>query len=212
MNTQKNIYWGILLAAGASSRMIDWKPAIELNGRALLFHSLDTLLKVCEKVIIVGGYNYEKLEKLICANYKYDERVIIVQNIEYSFGMLSSVQTGLKEIKQETDAIFILPADIPFVKESTYSGLKKSSEENNESDVFIPTVEITDGENIRQKKGHPVLIKSKFISHFLNYDNNKTLRDAIKELRVYLYQVEDKGILFDIDEKKDLEQASEFKY
>lgn len=209
MGAHKKIFWGILLAAGESSRMNTWKPAIELNGKALIMHPVDLLLTVCEKVIIVGGYNYNILAELFEDKLIYNERCEIVYNKNYLLGMLSSVQTGLQHLPDELDGVFILPADMPFVKNNTVACLIKSFEENDSKDVFIPATVIEDG---RLKKGHPVIIRSTILTEIKNYDNKKTLRDAIKNYNVQLCEVDDKGILFDIDEQKDLENAIKFNY
>lgn len=209
MGAQKKIFWGILLAAGESSRMNSWKPAIELNGKALIMHPVDLLLTVCDKVIIVGGYNYNILVELFNDKQIYNERCEIVINKNYSLGMLSSVQAGLPQLPVELNGVFILPADMPFVKNTTVTSLIKSFEENDSKDVFIP---VTILENGRLKKGHPVIIRSTVITDIKNYDNTKTLRDALKSFNIHLCEVDDKGILFDIDEQKDLENAIKFNY
>jgi len=209
MGAQKKIFWGILLAAGESSRMNTWKPAIELNGKALIMHPMDLLLTVCDKVIIVGGYNFNILAELFNDKQIYNERCEIVNNKNYSLGMLSSVQTGLQQLPDELEGVLVLPADMPFVKNTTITCLIKTFEENHSKDVFIPATIL---ENGRLKKGHPIIIRSTILTEIKNYDNTKTLRDALKNFNTHLCEIDDKGILFDIDEQKDLENAIKFNY
>jgi molybdenum cofactor cytidylyltransferase len=211
LNYEKNIFLGLLLAAGESSRMNEWKPAVLINDKPILYHSLDLLLCFCKNVIVVGGYNFSGLENLISLG-KYEERVLLVENKSYSNGMLSSVQAGLMGVEFLFDGLFIMPADMPFVRKATCEKLTGEMLADNENDVFIPAVEIAEKENTRLKKGHPVLIKQKCVDFIKNYDNRGTLRDVLKELKIHISAVNDYGILFDVDEQADLEKAINFQY
>ena len=187
--------------------MNEWKPAILVKGKPLIYHSIDLMLNFCDEVIISGGYNFAKLEELIYNNKFYTDRIKVVMNTEYQLGMLSSVKIGLNHIDDNTDGIFIQPGDMPFVDNITYSTLIKEFNEKDEYDVFIPITTLEEENNVRQKKGHPVLIKSRCIPFIKDYDTTKTFRDVIKELNVCLCNVQDNGIIFDIDEPKDFEKA-----
>lgn len=209
MNAGNKIFWGILLAAGESSRMNDWKPAVKIGGKELIKHSLELLNKFCQKVIIVGGYNFEKLRSLLSVDFIESNLSMLTYNEDYSNGMLSSVQKGLEVLPEEIDGIIIIPADMPFVKHTTVETLIKAFETESEYEVFIPTTLIN---NERQKKGHPILVRASAIPVISNYDKSKTLRDVIKTLKVQLCEVDDEGIVFDIDEQKDLEKAINYKY
>ena len=60
----KNNFEGIILAAGYSSRMNEWKPAIKINNIPMIIHSIGPMLNVCDRVILVGGYNFDELKKI----------------------------------------------------------------------------------------------------------------------------------------------------
>lgn len=203
-------YCGILLAAGTSSRMDEWKPGIEIHGRPLIYYPLDLLIEVCDEVIVVGGYNYLKMVTLINSFEESALRIKVVENINYKKGMFSSVQYGLTFVSADIKGVFILPADIPFVKKATCEILKNEFKENDISDVYIPSIILKNDSEVIEIKGHPVLFKHNVIDYIRNYDTSKTLRDVIGKLTVHLVPVNDKGILFDIDDKTDLKKIDKF--
>jgi len=179
----------VVLAAGYSSRMGTGKMAMSINNTTVLGSVLETLLDVCGKIVVVGGHDYKSIEAV---TKKYDG-VMLVENKDYDLGMFSSVKRGVKEM---TGDFFLIPGDYPAVKQSTYLSLIEGS-----GDFVVPV--------FRGRKGHPVLIKGNLISA-LNSEpiesNLKVFRDKCK---TDFIEVDDEGVLLDIDTREDYEHIKE---
>lgn len=184
-------YAAIILAAGYSSRMGDFKPLMNLNGKTPIERCIN-LFKNCgiNNIIVVTGHlNYRIKENL-------KENIISVINDRYSEGMFSSIQAGLGVLPKATDAFFLLPVDIPSVKEHTVKRMMKSYEEIDDG-ILFPT--------FNNKKGHPTLIPSSLVKEILTKNPEGGLRDILNVYKEkwYYEEVADRGILLDMDTKED---------
>ncbi|HEX2865584.1 MAG TPA: NTP transferase domain-containing protein [Ignavibacteriales bacterium] len=213
---------GVVLAAGFSSRMKGWKMEISIKGRPLLYYTLRPMLEVCENIIVVGGYSIERLSVLvgnICtAEDAGKEKIRLIKNEDFQKGMFSSVKSGLEVVDKSSEAVFIMPGDIPFVSLSTYTMLINLLEEKTDKDVIFPTTLINlEGGGVRWKKGHPVLLRNSVREAVINNPNEAVFREVLKPLSFELCPVSDGGICFDIDDETDLHHAlsyieSSYKY
>ncbi len=210
---EKEKFKGIILAAGFSTRMNEWKLEIKIEGIPIVVHTINSMLPFCETIIVTGGFNYQNLVKLIYEEKYFSEenkkRIQLVENKEYMNGMLSSVKTGLSFLIDNFKGVFILPGDMPFVRSKTYSLLINNFENDNVADIFIPVTKIklpSENEE-RNKKGHPILIRQRIFNNILNDEDEIILRDLLRKFEQKLCPVEDKGIIIDVDDKTDLEKA-----
>jgi len=175
---------GIVLAAGFSSRMGKFKMEMSLNGKTLIERSVESLDKVCSKIIVVAGYKIERIKEIL----KSYEKVEVVFNKEFEKGMFSSVKIGISQIKAEK--FFLLPGDIPFVNEDVFKKLLSKK-----GDIIIPV--------FQSRKGHPVLIDSSLINEILNEPEDSNLKLFIDKKGFTTVEVQDEAILFDIDTEED---------
>jgi molybdenum cofactor cytidylyltransferase len=102
---------GILLAAGMSSRMGENKMLLAVAGESVLRGGARRALAGgLSPLIVVLGAEADRaaaeLEGLPCT---------IVQNLQYTSGMTSSIHAGIAALPAATDAAFILLADMPLV-------------------------------------------------------------------------------------------------
>lgn len=206
---------GVVLAAGFSSRMSRWKMEISIKGRPLLYYTLRPMLEVCESIIVVGGYSIERLSELvgdICtAEDTGKEKIRLIKNEDFQKGMFSSVKRGLEEVDASSEAVFIMPGDIPFVSLSTYMMLADLLEEKTDKDVIFPTALINlEGGGVRWKKGHPVLLRNSVRDAVIKNPNDAVFREVLKPFSFGLCPVDDEGICFDIDDETDLHNAHSF--
>ena len=175
---------GIVLAAGFSSRMGKFKMEMSLNGKTLIERSVESLDKVCSKIIVVAGYKIERIKEIL----KSYEKVEVVFNKEFEKGMFSSVKIGISQIKAEK--FFLLPGDIPFVNEDVFKKLLSKK-----GDIIIPV--------FQGRKGHPVLINSSLINEILNEPEDSNLKLFIDTKGFSTVEVQDESILIDIDTEED---------
>lgn len=175
---------GIVLAAGFSSRMGKFKMEMLLEGKTLIERSVESLDKVCSKIIVVAGYKSERIKEIL----KSYEKVEVVFNKEFEKGMFSSVKIGISQIK--TERFFLLPGDIPFVKKDVFIKLFSKK-----GDVIIPI--------FQGRKGHPVLINSSLINEILDEPEDSNLKLFINKKGFTTAEVQDESILIDIDTEED---------
>ncbi len=177
----------IVLAAGYSSRMGDFKPLMSLGGQSLLAHSAGVFQRAgVSCVSVVTGHRCEEVEaeatRLGLAS---------IRNQEYNRGMFSSVVCAVKQVRQ-LDGFFILPVDIPLLYPSTISRLIESFDGHS---VLLPV--------FCGKQGHPPLIPGGVIPAILNHNGEGGLRAVLKSLPFLEIPIWDRGILMDADTPAD---------
>ena len=106
---------GVLLAAGASTRMGSLKQLLPVSGVPLLERSLTAALASrLDRVVMVLGHRAGDIE---CAlgTVGHDARLTIVHNRDYLQGISSSLATGVKKIARSHDHAMVLLGDMPFI-------------------------------------------------------------------------------------------------
>lgn len=176
----------VVLAAGYSSRAGTNKMTLIIENKTILERVIETLLIVCDKIVVVGGHNYKSI-KYITDKYA---NVRLAENSNYHLGMFSSVKCGVSEM---TGDFFLIPGDYPLVKQSTYEALIKGT-----GDFIVP--------EYKGRRGHPVLIKKELIK-LINEEpiesNLKVFRD---KCNTEFIETDDEGILIDLDTMEDFEK------
>ncbi len=175
----------VILAAGYSSRAEGFKMGFRLDQKALLQHVIESFYPICDQIIVVGGYQHEKLLPLI---QPYQEKVRLVINKDFTKGMFSSVQTGVKEVT--ADRFFLTPGDYPLINTKLCQFLAQTKE-----DVIIPS--------FQRKGGHPVLLSKQCIEGLMAEKDTGNLKDFLKRFPISYVTVEEEGILMDLDTKED---------
>ena len=114
----------ILLAAGLSKRMKSENKLIKLyKNKPLINYSLNVLKKSkANKIIIVLGYQYKEVKKII----KKNKKIIFTYNKNYKKGMASSIKMGLKKVSKNDDGFIVAQSDMPFVKQSDVNKICRS--------------------------------------------------------------------------------------
>ncbi|MBN2279201.1 MAG: nucleotidyltransferase family protein [Candidatus Marinimicrobia bacterium] len=179
---------GILLAAGFSERAPNFKPALDLCGKPLLVRTIESLIDLCEKIIVVGGHNFVKLSEVV----REIPKVMLVKNQNFEAGMFSSVKCGIRHVSARR--FFLLPGDQPVVMQKTLELMLA-----NIDNIVIP--------RYFNKKGHPVLFNSALIPEILTYPNTEILRNYIHSKVVKIIDVDDPGIGMDVDTPEDYQRV-----
>ncbi len=183
---------GIILSAGYSERAGNFKPALDLCGKPILLRTIESMLELCENIIVVGGHKFEKLSAIITETPK----VKLIKNEKFELGMFSSVRAGIKHVR--SDYFFIIPGDQPVVKITTFQALL-----NHANDIVIP--------RYKGKKGHPVLFDAKLIPEILSWPDTEILRNYIhSKEKVEIIDVDDAGIGLDVDTAEDHENIKKY--
>lgn len=181
----------IVLAAGKSSRLPGFKPLLPLNNKTIIEQTVLSFYNSCSKIVVVCGYRHNDIAKILSEYAKVE----LVINKNYVSGMFGSVIEGVKKISSER--FFILPADMPLIKEDTIKKLLESY-----SEILIPSC--------NGKKGHPVLLNRKLIPELLSDKTVLSLKDFIQNRTFTVMEVDDEGILFDIDTEEDYKSVMSY--
>ena len=116
----------VILAGGKGSRMGNHdKGLIQLAGKTLIEHVIDTVQQQVDHIIISANRNIDEYQQLgfpvICDNNE-------------SNGPLSGIYEALKVC--QTKYLLVVPCDCPFIKADIIEKLYKSAIENN-SDIVL---------------------------------------------------------------------------
>lgn len=194
MNRQNKIV-ALLLAAGFSSRMGEFKPLLKLDGITVIESAINSFrVAGIQDIRVVVGHRAAELVPLLRSL-----GVMAVLNTQYASGMFSSVCTGLATFVDQADGFFLLPGDMPLVKGRTIDLLLEAYRENDGS-VIYP--------NFLGKRGHPPLITFKCFNKILSVGATGTLQSALQDFAQDAYDVEviDQAILWDMDTPLDYQK------
>lgn len=178
----------VILAAGASSRMGRPKPLLDFDGETFLDRLIRLFAGVCQPVIVVLGYGAAKAR----AGTTRAPDVEFVVNPAPERGMLSSLQCGLAQIPPYTGMVLFTPVDVPGISRTTIERLAAT-----ETPVAIPT--------FGGRGGHPVAISRQTVAELLALPVSAKASDVIHRHRAHLVEVDDPGILYDVDTPQDYE-------
>lgn len=106
---------GILLAAGASTRMGALKQLLPVDGVTLVERTLTAALESrLDRLVLVLGHRAPEIETAL-SGFIPNPKLTIVHNRHYQEGISSSLVAGIEEIAHSHDHGMILLADMPFI-------------------------------------------------------------------------------------------------
>ena len=185
----------IILAAGYSSRMAAFKPLLPLGQSTVIETVISTfLLAGISDITVVLGHRADDLKPVLDRSH-----VSWIYNERYSEGMYSSVVSGVSWLfsaKEGVKGVFLLPADMPLVKSLTINKIAMAYGRTG-SHIFYPTY--------LKQRGHPPLIPADLFPEILSWNGPGGLQSLLErhEERACEVEVQDKGILMDIDTPED---------
>lgn len=179
-------FGAVILAAGFSSRMGDFKPLMDLGGMTVLERCVRMFRGAgVKRVLAVTGHRAPEVRAEAGRL-----GVPTIHNEEYEKGMFSSVRTAVSAMSGH-DAFFLLPVDIPLVRPSTVTALL----DEYDGRIAFPVFE---GE-----RGHPPLIPAGLIPAILEHDGQGGLKTLLEGSPALDVPVWDRGILLDADTMTD---------
>jgi CTP:molybdopterin cytidylyltransferase MocA/HD superfamily phosphohydrolase YqeK len=185
----------IILAAGYSSRMGEFKPLLPFGGTTVLERAIRLFREAgIHDIKVVVGHRSSELLPLL-------ERLKVqpLPNERYQEGMFSSVLTAAASLTPESGAFFLLPVDIPLVRRETVELMARSYERTVKG-ILYPA--------FRGTPGHPPLISASYRDTILSWHGNGGLKDLLMQYESDTAAVEtgDEGILLDMDTTEDYER------
>ena len=191
---QEETICGLVLAAGLSRRMGEFKPLLPFRGKTLIENPIDSILSSgAHQVVVVTGHRAGELEPIL--EERYGDRVVIARNADFaSTDMLHSIRVGCRAMP-ECGAFFLLPGDMPVVEENTFR--RVLSQRDGTLSVIFPTL---DG-----YRKHPPLVDSRLIPQILDFSGDGGLRRfwTEQEAIIRTVSVDDAGVWVDLDTRED---------
>ncbi|SFE52693.1 nucleotidyltransferase family protein [Alteribacillus iranensis] len=198
--------FAIILAAGTSSRMGDIKQMLPLQGKAMLQHVIDKVIKEdFTEIITVVGHEAKRIQAEIEGK---DPRFQWKVNPDYKLGQSTSLRCGLETVIKQAESypchVMVFLADLPFLLPSTIR------------DVYTKGIEVAKMEDkpfivrpsYEDVKGHPVFFgnaENLSMDVLQGDEGGKPLMSQLHKKEIL--PVTDEGILLDIDHKKEYEMA-----
>ena len=137
----------VIVAAGMSSRMGDFKPMLNIGSISIAQRIVATFHQAgVDRIVVITGHNAQQLERHLANN-----GIVFLRNENYaSTQMFDSAKIGLSYLKDKCDRILFTPVDIPLFTAMTVAALLRSRAE-----LACPVC--------MGKTGHPLLIGSSLL-------------------------------------------------
>lgn len=188
--------YGLIMAAGYSSRMGKLKALLPLDGHTVLARCIRSLVNGgTSDVFVVTGHKADQVGTEAKTLGMHE-----IYNPDYDQGMFASVKAGIQGLPDNASAFLVLPVDIPLVRSSTIRALTFDYL-SNPADIIYPC--------FRGERGHPPLINAKLIPEILAHDGSGGLRTVLERHNQNARELNmpDIGILRDLDTPEDYEKA-----
>jgi len=189
---------GILLAAGQSQRFGHTDKLLQplSNGLPLITQAVRTMLTALESVMVVLPPEHDELKQVL-----QDEAVQLTINPAADVGMGNSLACGVSACA-EADGWIIGLADMPWIQPTTIN--KVMSALHIGHSLVAPRYQ-----NLR---GHPIGFGREYHETLLKLQGDVGARSVLKQHKAQLHylDVNDPGILLDVDTPADLIQPKIF--
>jgi molybdenum cofactor cytidylyltransferase len=184
--------WAIILAAGESSRMKTPKMVLPFGSSTIVETVIAnvTASEVDKLVVVLGSWKEEILQVID------KHSVSSCYNENYKQGMISSVQCGLRFIPGPFRGVLICPGDQPMVDKGVINMIIATFKSSGKG-IVIPSY--------GKKRGHPVMIDSKYYDEILSLGTTDTLKKIMDSHPDDIGDVETcfPSVLKDIDTPED---------
>jgi len=195
---------GVLLAAGASTRMGSPKALVAEKGESFLARGIRHLWSCCNEVVVVLGSNApvvrerieEEFERMVRAGKLHQDlrradrhgaaglEVRFVVNRAWKKGMFRSVRVGLREsLRYRPEGILVLPVDHPQVKPGTVHALAsvlrlalEACRSSRERNRFSYALV----PRHRRRRGHPLALSAALARAVVKDAGAENLGDAVR--------------------------------
>ncbi len=200
----------ILLAAGESRRMGYPKPLLRLGSRTFIEVLVAAMLPSVARLIVVVGAHAGAVRGAI----SFDPRVAVVENSDYLRGQLSSIKVGLAHVRPDAAGVLIHLADHPMVTADTFAavidGYRRAG--GRWRHAWAPAARPQGCIAIARyqgRRGHPVLFSRELFGELAAAPEDQGARVVVAAdpARVAYVDVNDAGVVIDLDTPEDLERA-----
>ena len=181
---------GLLLAAGASTRMRTPKQLLPAGGTLLLDRVLAQALRSdLDLVVLVLGFRADEIRTRIRSG-KAQPNLKIVENTDYPLGISSSIMTGLSHVEKNYDHVMILLGDMPYITSGIINRLLCG---------YLGSGLPLGALKVRGKRSHPVIIGRPFFPALHQLTGDQGARDLFIDHYEQVCLVEPGGDYDDAD-------------
>lgn len=197
--------YGIMLAAGSSSRMNDSFPKLTLPFRQkpLLWWSLKAALKSnLKSVLLVVGANKNRVLYGI-KNIGGENKFRLVENENWEIGRSSSVTCGLRELPKNASHVMFLQGDQPLIGVDLINRVIEYAVKNPESPMLYPS--------LKGKKANPVVFSKEGLIELSKIEGDTSgfgLSDKFNK-RAVSFELEDNSTQLNINTNSDYRKLIE---
>jgi len=203
INARNNSKVGaVILAAGGSTRMGKTKQLLPLGESTVLGQTIENVRGAgLDEIVLVLGSLAETIRQHLPISAIADLKVVV--NQYYDQGMASSLRTGLSAIDDCIDAAVIVLADQPFIRPETFARIVDEYRRT-DAQIVIPLY--------KGFRGNPVLLDRSVFAEVMALEGDIGCRAIFgNHLEgIVKVDVDDIGVLLDIDNKGDYERLRRF--
>lgn len=184
---------GAILAAGMSSRMGRNKLLLLYKEHTLIEEVLSQLLKSdLDEVIVVTGFEKERIEELI-KNKRKDE-IKIVYNENFRLGRSESIKCAVRNISDRTDAILFMVGDKPTVRAELINRAIAEFKKKSPEILYAKTP---------TGRGHPIIFSKKLFEELLKLSGDMVGDEIIGRHMDDVVELPDSAVQVDVDTIED---------
>ena len=178
----------VVLAAGLSSRMGSNKLLSDLNGRALIKHTVERLqVAAIDEVIVVTGHQADEVKAALAGH-----KLRFVHNADYAQGLSTSIKAGIAAV-DGYDAAFVCLGDMPLIEAADLNRMIAAFNADEGRSLVAPV--------LGRKLGNPVLWGQEHFADLMALTGDRGARSLIETRRDQIVEVAvtHDGILLDAD-------------
>lgn len=178
-------YGAVIVAAGMSKRMKQFKQLIKIGDTSIAERVIDNFRRAgVRDIVMVTGYNADQLEKTL---REFD--LSFIRNDNYAdTRMFDSARLGLEQLNGKCDRIFFCRVDVPFFSDQTITAEISAMDSDPAAKVIVPVCNGRDG--------HPLLIAGNAVADILANNGERGMKGAygsLPEGSVKRITVDDEG-------------------
>jgi molybdenum cofactor cytidylyltransferase len=195
---------GIILAAGASTRLGRPKQLLPLGDRCVLQHVVDAAVASClDEIIVVLGHCAEEIRKTLHLPARRMARIVVAS--DYAQGQSASLRAGLQAASPRARAAAILLGDQPQVTSQLIDRVAREYLES-KSAIARPVYCQPEGGRV---PGHPVLLARHIWPEVEKLEGDHGARKLISTHSQWLLEIPIEGEPpVDIDTAENYQQAA----
>jgi molybdenum cofactor cytidylyltransferase len=186
----------VVLAAGVSSRMGAPKQLLPWGTTTVLGQTIGNLQKsLVNEVVVVSGFRAEDVGKVAV---RYGVKSLFNEDFEDG-GMISSVQTALRSLPQNIEAILVMLADQPMIEPATIDILI-GAWLGNLGELIAPV--------FNGRRGNPVIFGRRYFEELNAVSRGANPRELLirRAKDIELVEVGSESIFYDLDRLEDYDR------